>query len=387
MTVFRPRVGIVTRTKDRSVLLRRALASVVGQTYRDWIMVIVNDGGDPGGVRFLVDHFAERADGRIRVIDNPVSLGMEGASKVGIESLDTDCFVFHDDDDTWAPEFLSTAVAELYRIRRQFPNTEGVATRTHRVMESVRGNLVQMVSVEAFESWIPVGFLSFDRMLAGNFIPPISFLFTRKAYESAGSIYEIIPYLGDWAFLIRVLSCHDIYLVPQYLAFYHWRVSDGSGGMGNSVTADVDQHHFYRQYLLNAWLREDLTAGRTGVGVYANLRQHVETIVRQTKRDHSPPPPAAPPSDPALPQSIVDYYWESASWQLLRPFRALVNAVLRHPAETKPLVGATGDAWRAALAIQESLSWQVTAPIRWASSLARALARSAGLGPRERKSG
>ena len=40
-------VGIITRTKDRPVLLKRALESVVNQSYEDWHLVIVNDGGDP----------------------------------------------------------------------------------------------------------------------------------------------------------------------------------------------------------------------------------------------------------------------------------------------------------------------------------------------------
>ncbi len=40
-----PSVTIVMRTYERPVFLARALASVCGQTYADWELVVVNNGG------------------------------------------------------------------------------------------------------------------------------------------------------------------------------------------------------------------------------------------------------------------------------------------------------------------------------------------------------
>ncbi|MDB5069689.1 MAG: hypothetical protein JWM87_800, partial [Candidatus Eremiobacteraeota bacterium] len=164
-------------------------------------------------------------------------------------------------------------------------------------MEQVHGNLVQTDSIEPFNDFAPPGFLSLDRMLASNFIPPISFLFTRAAFEELGALYEAIPYVGDWDFLIRFLSKYEVFMIPQYLAFYHWRSrAQQSGVLGNTVTGEVDRHHFYRQLLLNQWLRADIASGRFGIGAYANLRAHIEKIVEQTEQRPTPPPaPAAAP--------------------------------------------------------------------------------------------
>jgi len=384
-----PTVGIVTRTKDRAVLLRRALESILHQTYPHWRMVIVNDGGDPAAVESLVGHYAAEAAGRIRIIHNPKSMGMEGASKIGIDvALDLgDLLIFHDDDDSWAPEFLSVAVHELLRVQKKFPDTQGVTTYAHLVREAVRGNLIEILSVEAFSGWVPRGFLSLDRMLAGNFIPPISFLFTKKAYIDAGNLYELIPYLGDWDFLIRVLSRYDVYMVPQYLAFYHWRQSTEPGSVNNSVTAELDQHHFYKQYLLNRWLRQDIAAGRFGVGAYANLRHHVETLLNKKPEPAAPPPPPPPPPPdpservpPGLPQEMVDYYWESASWKALKPFRFFANKLLGLPGEKRPSADNIQLAWQAARDYQGSLSWNLMAPLRVAQSVFGVLGRMFGRG-------
>jgi len=429
-----PSVGIVVRTKNRPVLLRRAIESIVHQTYANWMMAIVNDGGDEADVEFLAARYRPLTGNRISVIHNPVSLGMEGASKVGLVGLDSDLLVFHDDDDSWAPEFLSIAVNELLRVRKKFPDTQGVATYAHLVRETVRGNLIEIDAIEPFSGWVPRGFLSLDRMLAGNFIPPISFLFSRQAYLEVGSIYEVIPYLGDWDFLVRFLSRYDVYMIPQFLAFYHWRWGSEPGGLNNTVTAEVDQHHFYKQYLLNAWLRRDFAAGKAGPGTYANLRIHVEELLKLAKSPPPAPPAPAPPAPPQpvaepeppametepapieeppappqeppaptqeppaspedarapvkeppappepstspaepslLPQTIFDYYWESLSWRALRPVRSALNRLLGAPPEIKPEVYSVEDAWTLARNLQETWCWQVTAPLRWAQSLVR----------------
>jgi glycosyltransferase involved in cell wall biosynthesis len=295
-----PVVGIVTRTKNRRVLLKRALESVLFQTYPHWIMVIVNDGGDRDDVDALVASYAAQARGRVRVVHNDRSMGMEGASKLGLGTLDTELLAVHDDDDSWAPEFLAVTVRELRQLQATYPGVQGVTTYANVVMETVHGNVVQIDSVEPFNGWVPAGFLSLDRLLASNFVPPISFLFTRQAFEDVGGLYEAIPYLGDWDFLIRMLSKYEVFMIPQYLAFYHWRSRSQSGVLGNSVTGEVARHKFYKQLLLNQWLRADIAAGRFGIGAYANLRAHVETLLHQTReREAAAPAAPAPATAPA----------------------------------------------------------------------------------------
>ena len=275
-----PTVAVITRTKDRIVLLKRAVESVLRQTYPHWRMAIVNDGGAAGPVEDLLSHYAAEARGRIRVLHNATSLGMDGASAVGLQQAEGELVAVHDDDDSWAPEFLNVAIASLLQVQKDFPSVRGVMTYCNRVLERVEGNLIHVEGVESFSGWVPPGMLSLDRMLAGNFVPPISFLFERAAFEALDGPYEVLPYLGDWDFLIRFLLMFDIHMVPQFLAFYHWRTATETA-FGNSVTAEVDRHLHIRQVLLNRWLRADLANGRFGVGAYANLRAHLQTLLER----------------------------------------------------------------------------------------------------------
>ena len=62
----RPRVAVIVRTKDRSLLLSRALDDILNQTMEDWELVVVNDGGSARPVDELVSAREERLAKRCR---------------------------------------------------------------------------------------------------------------------------------------------------------------------------------------------------------------------------------------------------------------------------------------------------------------------------------
>ena len=145
-------IGIVTRTKDRTVLLKRSIESVLNQSHADWVQVIVNDGGNPTEVDDLIHRYADRYQGRIRVLHHAQSKGMEAASNAGIQSIlsEVDYVVIHDDDDSWAPDFLKIALAELHASRQDIPSVRGVITQANCVYEEIQGALVHITDVEPF---------------------------------------------------------------------------------------------------------------------------------------------------------------------------------------------------------------------------------------------
>ena len=265
------RVAIVTRTKNRPALLPRALASVAGQTCRDLLWVIVNDGGG----RSPIEETAARA--RLAgvptlVVHNEASLGMEAASNAGIAVSRSEFLVVHDDDDTWEPAFLGRTVAFLDGN----PDFGGVITQTTRVDERIvegrLGTTVKELGRTPYNGWLLSVHLS--EMAEQNPFPPIAFLYRRSVLEAIGPYDSSLPVLGDWEFNLRFLARYDIGVIPEPLANYHWRPSAG-GAYGNSVGAGIDKHVQWDALVRNRLLRRDLEAGTVGLGhlVAAGRRQ------------------------------------------------------------------------------------------------------------------
>lgn len=261
-------VAVVTRTKNRPLLLPRALDSVLDQSFDDWIHVVVNDGGEPAEVDRLIAARAHGYASRCRVIHNNCSRGMEAASNQGIEAAESRYVVIHDDDDTWHPDFLRKTVAYLEK-NASFPKLAGVISHTERVIETFRGDRIKTVARHDFNSWVTTVHLF--RMLAENTFPPISFLFRRDAMAEVGPFREDLPVLGDWDFNIRFLQRFEIGVVREHLAYYHHRLRQDAVEYSNTVVGQSESHEVYSALLRNEWLRAEIETGRVGIGTSANM--------------------------------------------------------------------------------------------------------------------
>ena len=241
-------------------MLPRALQSVRNQGYPDLVWTIVNDGGDPGPV----DAIAQKGsmEGlRVHVIHHQASRGMEAASNSGIADTLTDYVVIHDDDDSWEPGFLRAMTQALDTAP---DSSAGVVCHSIRIDEAIEGSTVSPKARRPYNPWLKAVYLS--EMTEDNPFPPISFLFRRRAWEELGGFDERLPVLGDWEFNLRLLAKWDIEVLPMALANYHHRLPSGSAAYGNSILAGSDRHALWDCRIRNRHLREDLAAGRAGLG-------------------------------------------------------------------------------------------------------------------------
>ncbi|MDX3883209.1 MAG: glycosyltransferase [Sphingomonas sp.] len=246
------KVAVITRTRNRPLLLERAARSVAAQTFRDFIWVVVNDGGDESAVEKVVEE-AGFPSGQVLLISQPVSRGMEAASNAGIRACGSEYIVIHDDDDSWEPDFLQKTVAFLERPESF--RYGGVAVEALHVSEELRaGRIVE----HARHSAMPLPRqIELAVMLRHNQFPPIAFLFRRAIWESIGGYDEDLPVLGDWAFNLNFLLNADIGVLPEALAGYHHRDTGGlsAGAYANSVISEKPLHREYAAIVRNRFLR------------------------------------------------------------------------------------------------------------------------------------
>lgn len=274
----KPTVAIITRTKDRVLLLERAIQSVLGQTYKDYIMVIVNDGGDPGPVDQLVKKHVSQANGRIQVLHNSKSLGMEAASNAGIKDSKSAYIAFHDDDDTWHEDFLKETVACL-----QSSSNMGVVTASEVIREKIEGDEITFVARERFSSEINT--FNLFSLSGVNQFTNNSFVYNRGVFDEIGYYDEKSPVLGDWDFNIRFLRCYNIAFIDKPLAYYHQR-EESVGTMQNTVKHDG--HRDFTTETLNHHLRNDLDDQKLGIGFVANIshQMHIDASKEQNRYEH-----------------------------------------------------------------------------------------------------
>lgn len=114
-------VSIVTPAYNSAIHISGTIESVLAQTYRDWEMLIVDDGSSDHTVQ-IVKEYARR-DGRIRLIPLYRHLGAAESRNTAIRAARGRYIAFLDSDDLWHPQKLERQLAFMNRHSYAFTFT------------------------------------------------------------------------------------------------------------------------------------------------------------------------------------------------------------------------------------------------------------------------
>jgi glycosyltransferase involved in cell wall biosynthesis len=287
-------VSIITRTKNRDITLRRAIQSVLNQSYADWRHIIVNDGGNQAIVAETVREFQELykqkgGEGSVVIVHNEQSQGLGGALNAGLELVDSKYICVHDDDDTWQSDFLEQVVSYLEKSDEH--EVGAVATWANLITEKfIEGEnpTIERLSSQIFDD--SLYFVSLFDIASQNRIPPISLVYRSKIHEEFGKFEAKTPAGEDWMLYIKILTKYEIKVIPKALANYHMR-PESTGDIGNSIIDGTNKHASSSFELRNRYLRQDLNKSKFGkdddhihgLGFLMNLSGKLKEIENRMK--------------------------------------------------------------------------------------------------------
>lgn len=272
-----PTVAVLVRTKDRPRFLRRALANIAEQTFTDYTVCVINDGGDESATRAILQasplaHLLEGDAPRLMLLTTGGG-NMEAASNAGLAATDSEFVAIHDDDDLWAPEFLERTVGALRASEALICSTR-VVERYER--ETPEGEF-EVYEERIFHDGLPGFGLQF--LYRTNRAVTIGILYRRRLHELVGFYDESLPVVGDWEFNLRAAAVTEVLLVDEPLAYWSLR-PEADGADANSVQRQAEHARFDASVRARA-IRDDLqSGGRPGPYLYqAHLMADLERRV------------------------------------------------------------------------------------------------------------
>lgn len=109
-----PLVSCVIPTYKRSDLLNRAVDSVLGQTYSNVEVLVVDDNEKGSAESLTVREIVESySDSRVKLVTQPKHINGAEARNAGVRASVGDFIAFLDDDDYWLPTKLEKQVQAL----------------------------------------------------------------------------------------------------------------------------------------------------------------------------------------------------------------------------------------------------------------------------------
>lgn len=202
--------AVVTTYKREPEIVKRALDSVVSQTYRPLEIIVVDDSPQDYNLRDDVKKLIETYEEDIYYIQHETNSGACAARNTGLKLSHGKYIAFLDDDDEWIKDkiekqvdaFRSDDIVFVYCPIWSVDDTTGKRKLRY---------------TKFYEGYI------YPQLMYSNFVGSTSFpLIRKKTLEDIGGFDLLMPASQDYDVWIRLAQKHKVACIAEPLGIYHW---------------------------------------------------------------------------------------------------------------------------------------------------------------------
>ena len=251
------KVSVLIPTYNRAYIISDALDSVLKQTYRDFEIIIVDDGSSDG-TRDVVEGFRSE---KIRYLTHQLNRGCSAAYNTGISAAEGELVAFLDSDDIWKGDYLERQVAFFLahpEVDVVFTDTE-IQNKSETIPSLMRFMTAFPRLLEEYpkgKEYVLSGRQMYRCLLEEVPIKPSACLIKRGVLQREGMFDEAWPSGTDWDLFLRLShsACFGYFDCPLVV---QRRTSDAT-------------HYLFREqdhiFLLGVLLKEKAALGRDPEG-------------------------------------------------------------------------------------------------------------------------
>ncbi|MGB6065434.1 MAG: glycosyltransferase [Desulfomonilaceae bacterium] len=202
-----PLISVIIPTFNAVDLLKETVESVRSQTFRDFEIIVVNDGATDGTKEWL------QAQSDVRVLEQENS-GIATSRNNGAAAARGAWFAFLDHDDLWAPEKLKIQADFV----SQNPDVALVAARHVRLGRKFRN--------PRRRTWVKGDLLV--KVFSESFIHTSSVMIRRDVFKEIGGFPPRYRFADEFDVWLRIAASYSIAYVDEPLVFIRFHESNTS---------------------------------------------------------------------------------------------------------------------------------------------------------------
>jgi glycosyltransferase involved in cell wall biosynthesis len=217
-----PLVSVIVTTYNHERYIAAAIQSVVDQTYRDYELIVVDDGS------------TDSTCDRVLAFPDDIHLvrqknqGVAASRNTGIGHARGQLLAFLDGDDLWEPDKLAHQVAAARsRPRSGLIVVDGVQFSEDMILHETLFSPQVATLLGGCDS---VTLRCYERLLHGNLISTTSqVLVPRAVLDEFGLSDPQLPIASDWDLYIRIAASYDITFLQKKLVRWRYLETSASG--------------------------------------------------------------------------------------------------------------------------------------------------------------
>ena len=202
----RPTVSVIIPTYNRAALLKRAIESVLNQSFKDFELIVVDD-ASPDNTPEVVRSIR---DSRIRYIRLKKNSGGPVARNTGIKKARGKFIALLDDDDEWLPHRLELQVKKLETLDKEFGVVYGGFYYVSQQDGRILGKRLPQFRGDVYQHF-----------LRENFVGSPTLLIRRECFKKAGLFDPKLTSSQDWDMWLRIAKYYKFDYVDEIVAKYY----------------------------------------------------------------------------------------------------------------------------------------------------------------------
>ena len=229
--------GVLMPCRGRLEHVRAAVESILGQSFREFEFLILDDDSEP----VVAEYLAGLKDSRIRLVRHEKALGVSASLQKGLQLLQTDLVFRMDSDDIAVPD----------RLRLQ---------RDHLIAHpetGVLGGQIRLLDTVAASPRVPLKHAEIGyRLNWSNALNHPTIVFRREVVMAAGGYDQELECAQDYDLWMRLFFTTRLANLPDLLL--HYRVHPGQNSSARRASSAATRAGMRQRY------RERLTGCQVG---------------------------------------------------------------------------------------------------------------------------
>lgn len=224
-----PKVSICLPTYNRSHFLTYAVESVLAQAYKDWELIICDDGSIDNTPELIQNWLDSQQDLQIIYLKQEHNIGRSLNMQAGFQAARGEYFIKFDDDDALTSEFLAKTV----EILDDNSQVDFVCTN-HWIINS-QGQRNEAATLANSRRWgkdkLPLGVIVdlLRETLQYQSLQVGSTLFRKSCLDQVGFMRPEADGCEDFDLLVRLaIAGFQGYFLPEYLMEYRFHNAQSS---------------------------------------------------------------------------------------------------------------------------------------------------------------